>query len=253
MVLTWLSWYFTIEILGLTVFPIAIFLFPKLEDKGYFFSKAIGLFLWGYFYWLLNSLGLLHNSLSWILITLIIILVISAYLLVIDRAETVKHFFHQKFATIFTAEILFLIFFIGLTFMRAAMPNIDGTEKPMELAFINSILKSPGFPPNDPWLSGYSISYYYFGYVMVSILIRFTDVPSGIGFNLAVALWYALTAISAYGILYNLLARYQKLKSSEYQTINKRSSCPGIHLNRQQSGRIFRNIACEGFFLETAS
>jgi len=72
LVLNWLSWYFTIEILGLSVFPIAIFLFPKLEDKGYFFSKVIGLFLWGYLYWLLTSLGFLRNSLSGILITLII-------------------------------------------------------------------------------------------------------------------------------------------------------------------------------------
>lgn len=211
LVLNWLSWYFTIEILGLTVFPIAKFLFPRLEDKGYFFSKVIGLFLWGYFYWLLTSLGLIRNSLSGILIILMIILIFSFLLLHEDNnKETLKHFFRQKTATILSAEILFLIFFCGLTFMRAAMPNIDGTEKPMELAFINSILKSPGFPPNDPWLSGYSISYYYFGYVIVSILIRITGVTSGIGFNLAVALWYALTAISAFGILYNLLARYQK-------------------------------------------
>lgn len=210
MVLNWISWYFTIEILGLTVFPIAIFLFPKLEDKGYFFSKAIGLFLWGYFYWLLTSLGLLRNSLSGILIVFIIIFIISVYLLVKDRAETLKHFFRRKISTILTAEILFLLFFCGMAFMRAAMPNIDGTEKPMELAFINSILNSSVFPPSDPWLSGYSISYYYFGYVIVSILIRITGVSSGIGFNLAVALWFALTAISSYGILYNLLARYQK-------------------------------------------
>jgi len=54
----------------------------------------------------------------------------------------------------------------------------------MELAFINSILKSPGFPPQDPWLSGFAISYYYFGYVIIAMLIRITGVTSGVGFNL---------------------------------------------------------------------
>ncbi len=42
----------------------------------------------------------------------------------------------------------------------------------MELAFINAILRSPAFPPHDPWLSGYAISYYYFGYVLVAMIAR---------------------------------------------------------------------------------
>ena len=57
-----------------------------------------------------------------------------------------------------------------MAFVRAANPEILGTEKPMELAFINAILRSPAFPPHDPWLSGYAISYYYFGYVLVAML-----------------------------------------------------------------------------------
>jgi len=60
--------------------------------------------------------------------------------------------------------------FCRLAFVRAANPEILGTEKPMELAFINAILRSPTFPPHDPWLSGYAISYYYFGYVIVAML-----------------------------------------------------------------------------------
>jgi uncharacterized membrane protein len=65
----------------------------------------------------------------------------------------------------------------------------------------------------DPWLSGYAISYYYFGYVMVAMLIRVTGVITGVGFNLAIALWFGMTALGAYGILYSLLNHWfaQKL------------------------------------------
>ena len=220
MLLTWFSWYFSIVILGLVVFPITYFLFPKLEDKGYLFSKTIGLFLWGYIYWILTSFNLTKNSISGVLIVLIMLILISLFLLIKIKKETILIFFQQNIKTIIIAELLFILFFLGWTIMRAAMPNVDGTEKPMELAFINSILKSPVFPPNDPWLSGFSISYYYFGYVIVSILIRFTGVPSGIGFNLAIALWSALTAVSAYGVLYNLLASYQNKNKNIHISIS---------------------------------
>jgi hypothetical protein len=50
-------------------------------------------------------------------------------------------------------------------------PQISATEKPMEFAFLNSILRDPALPPADPWLAGYDISYYYFGYVLMAMLV----------------------------------------------------------------------------------
>jgi YYY domain-containing protein len=113
------------------------------------------------------------------------------------------------------AEGVFLIAFCFWAFVRSANPDLIGTEKPMELAFINAILGSPNFPPHDPWLSGYAISYYYFGYVLVSMLIRLTGASSGVGFNLAIALIFGLTALGAYGLVYNLLALARKEMNQE--------------------------------------
>jgi YYY domain-containing protein len=98
----------------------------------------------------------------------------------------------------------------------------------MELAFINAILRSPTFPPRDPWLSGYAISYYYFGYVLTAMLARITDVAGTAAFNLMTALVYGLGAIGAYGILYNLLAavdfRRQTVDSESSSTVHRPSS-----------------------------
>jgi len=62
----------------------------------------------------------------------------------------------------------------------------------------------------DPWLSGYSISYYYFGYLLSAMLIRITGVSSSVGYNLVAALWFGMTAAGAYGILWDLLNLHQE-------------------------------------------
>jgi uncharacterized membrane protein len=113
-----------------------------------------------------------------------------------------------------TTEILFLLAFALMAFVRANNPEIftAGGEKWMETAFINAVLQSPRFPPHDPWLSGYAISYYYFGYVMTGMLAKFTSTSAGVAHNLMLSLIFALSAIGAYGILYNLLELRRRSK-----------------------------------------
>ena len=106
---------------------------------------------------------------------------------------------------VLATELLFLFVLVGWAAIRAYNPDIAGTEKPMEFAFVNGILRSPLFPPQDPWLSGYGISYYYFGYVMLAALVNLTGVDPAIAFNLGVALWYALVMIGAFGVVYDLV------------------------------------------------
>ena len=60
----------------------------------------------------------------------------------------------QNVRLVAAVEILFLLAFAFLAFIRAGNPSLDNAEKPMELMFINSILRSPSFPPHDSWLSG---------------------------------------------------------------------------------------------------
>ncbi len=90
----------------------------------------------------------------------------------------------------------------------------------MEMAFINAILKSPAIPPQDPWLSGYSISYYYFGYLISALLIRVSGVVSSVGYNLVSASWFGLTALGAYGIAWDLLAGKRRSEQETNEHIN---------------------------------
>jgi len=212
--IAFISWYFLLVILGWITFPLVYRLFPNFADRGYSLARAAGLLIWGYIYWLFTSLGISQNDAGGILLALAILTGLSVWSTlaphasagVVNRKSEIVNHIKSNLRLIITVEILFLSAFALLAFVRSANPEILGTEKPMELAFINAILRSPTFPPRDPWLSGYAISYYYFGYLLTAMLAKLTLVPGTLAFNLMLALVFALGALSAYGILYNLLA-----------------------------------------------
>jgi len=213
-ILSFLSWYLAILLQGWVTFPIAFRFFPRLASRGYAFIKPLALLLWGYLFWILGSLGILQNDLGGEFVALLLVAGLSVLAMQKGKFSELKKWISENKKTIVVVEIVFFVFFALWAVVRAANPEITGTEKPMELAFINSILKSSTFPPADPWLSGYAISYYYFGYVVIAMLIRLTGVLSGVGYNLTAACWFGLTATSAFGLVFDLIAFWKHGKES---------------------------------------
>jgi YYY domain-containing protein len=213
-----LIWFLMISLLGWVSFPIAFKVLRKLPSRGFILSKAVGLLLWGFFFWILVSLGLLQNDLAGQLVAFLILISLSIWAGWGDKFAGIKGWIKANWRLILATETLFLLTFAIWAFIRSANPAIYGTEKPMEMAFITSILRSPSFPPNDPWLSGYGISYYYFGYVMIAMLIRLSGVSAGVGYNLSSALWFALTAVSAYSVLFDMVKIRWLNKTREHES-----------------------------------
>jgi uncharacterized membrane protein len=203
---SFIYWYLLITLLGLLAFPLTYKLLPGLADRGYTLARILGLLIWGYLFWLLGSLGVLANNTAAEVFTLLLVAMLC-YLAwrTLDMVQF-RTWFRQQSRMILVVEALFLFTFIAWAILRSANSDIVGTEKPMELAFINAMLRSSTLPPHDPWLSGHTISYYYFGYVMIAMVARLTGTLGGVAFNLGVSLIFALTAIGAYGVLYNLLS-----------------------------------------------
>ncbi|MDP1546688.1 MAG: DUF2298 domain-containing protein, partial [Anaerolineales bacterium] len=203
---SFLVWYFLLTLLGWLTFPLAFALFPALTDRGYTLARAAGLLIWAYVFWLFASLGIAQNDLGGIILALAVLIALSIWSLLTSHFSLLT-FLKSNASLLLTAELLFLAAFGFMAFVRSANPELNGTERPMELAFINGILRSPTFPPQDPWLSGYAISYYYFGYVMTAMLAKLSGVNGSTAHNLMTALIFGLGAIGSYGILYNLLDR----------------------------------------------
>jgi YYY domain-containing protein len=198
------AWLLALELLGLLAFPLAFVLFRRLPDRGFTLAKPLALLLFAYAYWLLGLSHLAPNS-RWTIVGILAVAALPAGWLVRRRAAEVRAFLGGHWRLLLAAEAIFLGFFILWLAVVAQAPAINHTEKPMDFAFLNAILRSAHFPPEDPWLAGHPISYYYFGHFIMAFLIKFTGISSSVGYNLAVALVPALTAAAAFGLLHNLV------------------------------------------------
>ena len=201
-----LSWWLWITLSGATVFPLCFRLLGGLPDRGYTLARPIGLLLITWLYWLLASYGFLDNSRGSIALAWIGVLIGS--LLIAARGgswqDAVRWWRENKWLILAT-ELLFAAMLLGWAIYRAHQNEILYTEKPMELAFISAVQRSPAFPPQDPWMSGFAISYYYMGYVMSSLLSMLSGLGSAVAFNLTIASQFALTGLGAFGVAYNLI------------------------------------------------
>lgn len=206
-----LRFWVILQVFGLIALPLAWRLFAHLPDRGYTFAKAAGLLAAGYLLWLGSTFGLLRNTTGGAVLAMVLVLLLGLWL---GRTgwqadaegkrpiiEDLRH--HWRY--VLGVEVFFFLALAAWAFFRAHNPEIAGTEKPMEFAFLNGILNSSQFPPRDPWLSGYAISYYYFGYVQLNLLVQLTGVAPGVAFNLGLSSIFALTVVGAFGLVYNLV------------------------------------------------
>ncbi|HHX44401.1 MAG TPA: hypothetical protein GX714_10505, partial [Chloroflexi bacterium] len=203
-----LIWWLILEAVGVLALPLTLRLLRFLPDRGLGLARHVGLLVGGYLFWILVSLGILQNTVAGVLVALTLL---GALSLAAWRREgrALWPFVRRQRRLLVATEALFLVALVAMAFLRAYNPEIAATEKPMEFGFINGILQSRTFPPRDPWLAGYAISYYHFGYVIVAMLTRLSGLPSDITFNLTVAMLFALAANAAYSLTYNMVAAYR--------------------------------------------
>ncbi|MBO9310412.1 MAG: hypothetical protein J7551_11595, partial [Chloroflexi bacterium] len=189
------------------VLPLCLRLFHALPSRGYAVARAAGILLVGYVFWLLNNLGLLRNTSGSILLAALIVLSVSLIVYLTWRERpALGAVLRQNAALIGAVEALFIVLFVGWAAVRALNPDLTATEKPMEMAFLSAARRSAQFPPHDPWLSGYAISYYHFGYILIGGIANLSAVTNGMAFNLGIALLFALTGVGAFGVAYDLVA-----------------------------------------------
>ncbi|MBV8063529.1 MAG: hypothetical protein JOY51_08035 [Nevskia sp.] len=200
------AWLLVAEVIGLVAVPICYVLFRGLPDRGLGFSRIAGLLLLGYVTWLIEILQFTDVRRATIIVFLALLAAGSAWLARRDWPE-LRAFVLSKRQLILGYELVFLAAFVFLAWFRGFNPDIAGTEKPMDFALINGILRSGQFPPKDPWMSGFGISYYYFGYYLAAVMIQLSGVMPAIGFNLALASVFGLTAVGLSALLYNLTGR----------------------------------------------
>ncbi len=202
-------WLIVVTLLGWLTFPITFVVLRALPDRGYIFAKTLGILLtaWGVF--ILASYHLLPFGRLSITLVILLIAIISA-VIAFFRARDIWQFLRTQRTAILIEEFLFLVFFALFLFVRYGNPDLwhpwFGGEKPMDFAYLNAIIKSTWLPPYDPWFAGGYINYYYYGQYITATLIKFTGIVPEVAYNLALPLYFALLAMGAYSIAFNLIA-----------------------------------------------
>ncbi len=200
-----LVWWIGIEAVGLAAFPLTYAFLRCLPDRGFAFSKMIGLLLLAYGVWAGAVVGVISNSRGSIILVLLLIAGLSALVAVRHRGELVG-VLRSGWRYMAFVEGLFFVVLAMAVFLRSFAPEIMWGEKPFELAFLNSVTRSESFPPNDPWLSGQPISYYYFGYLMIGVLTKLVALSTATTFYLGLSLIAALASVAVFGLVYNMIA-----------------------------------------------
>ena len=135
---------------------------------------------------------------------LVVVGALAGWLAWRHRAELLD-FLRRRWTVIVATEVLFLALFALWALVASEVPGINHTEKPMDFGIMNAVINSAQFPPEDQWLSGHSIAYYYGGHYVAAMLTTLSGVPSDVGYNLAMASIPAMFGAGVLGLAYNLL------------------------------------------------
>ncbi len=196
-------WWLVVQVISIFTFPIGFIVFKNLHDRGWIFNKILGLALVTWIVWILVSLKFIEYDRSAVFFSLSLTALLGLYCYYKRNAE-IHRFIIARYRLILFTEGFFLILYIGFLIIRAYNPDLYWSEKPMDLSFINVILRSRTFPPMDPWFAGHVVNYYYYGHMIVAQLIKITQIPVHIAFNLMMGLIPALVITGAFSLVYNL-------------------------------------------------
>jgi YYY domain-containing protein len=202
-----LLWYLAVGLLGLAVYPLVRLALPGLADRGYPLSRLVGILALAYLVWLAGSWSIPFNRLT-ITASAGLLILVSGGAAYVQR-EALKREWRERKRYYLLIEGLFLAFFLFDLLIRFGNPDLwhpaKGGEKPMDFAYFNAVLKSTTFPPYDPWFAGGYLNYYYYGFVLMGVPVKWLGIVPSVAYNLILPTVFAMIAMGAFSLGWNLL------------------------------------------------
>lgn len=208
-VLAVVIWYLTITLLGWIAYPLLRLAAPGLDDHGYPLARIAGMLILSYLVWLAGSFRIPATKLT-IGGVLLGMAFVSAWLFGQQWSE-IRSELRQRGKYFLSVEGLSLAFFVVFLLIRLGNPDLwhpwKGGEKPMDFSYFNAVLKSVSFPPYDPWYAGGYLNYYYYGFVLVGVLVKLLGIVPAVAYNLILPTLFSLIALGAFSAAWNLAQR----------------------------------------------
>jgi len=202
-------WYAVLVACSWSLAPLVRWLCKGLSDRGASIIRPIALLLAVYPGWLIASTGVAPFGVG-VVIGTIVLAGIIGWILTWRRRAWDRSWIVNALLLEGSSLLLFLIY----VWLRGYTPEILGTEKPMEVAFLASSARTVEMPPPDPWFAGEPINYYYLGYLLHATIGRMSGVAPQTGFNLALATIFSMTAVAAFGVSWNVVRPWLGGRSS---------------------------------------
>lgn len=209
---TVICWWLVILFLGFLFLPLVFSLFNTFWDKGWIFSKILGIIVISYFVFLFGRLHLIPFFRETILLAIVLVATGDIWWSSSRKSAGIKEVIKKYWKRFLFEEFLFLFALLFWSFIRGFQPDIEGLEKFMDFGFVNSLLRSTWFPPADMWFAGSSINYYYFGHLQTAVLTKLSGLDPAVTYNLMIATIFAFTFTGTFSLTSNLIFLVQKSK-----------------------------------------
>ncbi|MDO4805447.1 MAG: DUF2298 domain-containing protein [Lachnospiraceae bacterium] len=196
-------WWLFATVLGAGFLPLAGYVFQKFEDRGWIFSKCIGLLVSSMVFFWLNSMHWLKFVQRNLLIVTVMLIALNMAALFYFKLE--KVFDGINFRLVVVEEALFLGIYLIWVWIIGFRPEAYGTEKFMDYAFLTSMMRSLWMPFEDMWYSGKAINYYYGGQYVTVWMVKLTGVDVGMGYNLMRALVATVSFCAPFSLVWQIM------------------------------------------------
>lgn len=91
----------------------------------------------------------------------------------------------------------------------------------MDFSYFNAVLKSSIFPPYDPWFAEGYLNYYYFGFVIAAVLVKWLGIVPSIAYNLLLPTFFSMVAMGAFSLGWNLFQASNTREEDNKQQVDK--------------------------------
>lgn len=199
------GWWFTIFVLGSVFMPLSIVVFGKFSDCGWMFSKVIAIAVTGWMVWYLSSLKILKFTRTGCFVIIAVCLILNIVLLVFKSKDIGSNLSLNTLAHILLAEGVFIALFVLWMYIKGFNPKAYGTtEKLMDFGFMEAMFKSEYMPPEDMWLAGENLNYYYVGQFLATYITKVAGCGVEYGYNFMLMMIAAMGFSLPASIVYNV-------------------------------------------------
>jgi YYY domain-containing protein len=226
-----LQWWLAIACIGVIFLPLTSLIFSSFHDKGYLFSKSIGIAISGYLMWFLSSVHVMKFTEVSCMITVAIGFLFNGIILYLQKRykaingtgnNTEQRTWKVGILdAILSEELLFFGLFLLFTYIRGFKPEAYGTEKFMDYGFMTSMMRSEYMPPQDFWFSGTKLNYYYVGQYLATYLTKLSFVDVTLGYNLMLMMIGAFAFVLSYSLIYNVALQFIQDQGKKSRVIPK--------------------------------